>query len=211
MIQTSLNSEVFVAAIPLLLRGLGVKVVLSLLVVPLGFASGLALALLSLSRSRVAREALVVWVDFVRTFPPLVRLIMLYAGLPFAGISLSPFGCVAIGFMLNARGYYGDVIRAGAAIRAARPTRGGALAGLSAAQALGCVVLPPALRNTTGSAVQHAGIGQAHLARICRGSPGTAVPGSAGAERHLQRDSNRSGVGIVLPAALARRASAEPA
>ena len=147
MIENFLNREVFEAALPLLLRGFGMTLLLSLLVVPLGFAAGLALALLSLSPSRLLRGALIAWVDFFRAFPPLVLLIVLYAGLPFAGISLPPFGCVAIGFMLNASAYYGEIIRAGLGSvprgqwEAARST------GLTALQALLHVVLPPALRN----------------------------------------------------------------
>ena len=147
MMQAFLNAEVFAAALPLLLHGLAVTLLLSALVVPLGFASGLALALLSLARSRVLRGALMVWVDVFRAFPPLVLLVFLYAGLPFAGISLPPLGCVAAGFMLNASAYYGEIVRAGLLSvprgqwEAARST------GLSAGQALRYVVLMPALRT----------------------------------------------------------------
>ncbi len=92
--DTFLNAEIFVAAWPILWRGLLVTVGLSVIVVSLGFAGGLALALLSTVRSRWIRVPLVAWVDFFRAFPPLVLLILLYAGLPFAGLHLSACTCV---------------------------------------------------------------------------------------------------------------------
>ena len=113
MIETFFNADIAIAAWPILWRGLRMTVALSLLVVPLGFACGLALALLSTVPSRPLRWALVAWIDLFRAFPPLVLLVFLYAGLPFAGIELGAVGCVAIGFFLNTGAYYAEVIRAG--------------------------------------------------------------------------------------------------
>jgi polar amino acid transport system permease protein len=53
------------------------------------------------------------WVDFFRAFPPLVLLVLLFAGLPFAGLELGGFVCVAIAFFLNTGAYYGEILRAG--------------------------------------------------------------------------------------------------
>jgi len=147
VIETFFNADIAIAAWPILWRGLMMTVALSLLVVPLGFACGLGLALLSTVPSRKLRWALVAWVDLFRAFPPLVLLVFLYAGLPFAGIELGAFGCVAIGFFLNTGAYYAEVIRAGldsvppGLSEAARST------GLGPVQTLRFVVLPPALRN----------------------------------------------------------------
>ena len=68
------------------------------------------------------------WVDFFRAFPPLVLLILLFAGLPFAGLELGGFACVAIAFFLNTGAYYGEILRAGIESVPARPGRGRALA-----------------------------------------------------------------------------------
>ena len=40
-------------------------------------------------------------------------LILLFAGLPFAGLELGGFTCVAIAFFLNTGSYYGEILRAG--------------------------------------------------------------------------------------------------
>ncbi len=147
MIDTFLNPAILRAAWPILLDGLGWTAVLSLIAVPLGACCGLLLALLSTARSRWVRWPLIAWVDFFRAFPPLVLLILLYAGLPFAGLRLGGLACAAIGFFLNGGAYYGEILRAGldsvprGQVEAARST------GLSAVATLTYVVLPQAVRN----------------------------------------------------------------
>jgi len=147
VIETFFNPTIMRDAWPILLAGLGNTLALSALVVPLGVAGGIVLALLSTVRHPAVRWPLMAWVDFFRAFPPLVLLIFLYAGLPFAGIEMGGFGCVAVGFFLNTGAYYGEVLRAGiesvpaGQIEAARST------GLSRLQALIWIVLPQAIRN----------------------------------------------------------------
>ena len=96
----------------LLLDGLVRTVLLSILAVPAGLASGLLLALCSRATSAV-RVSAAVFVDVFRILPPLVLLILLYAGLPFAGIALGAWGSVALGFLLNAGAYFCEVLRGG--------------------------------------------------------------------------------------------------
>ena len=147
MIEAFFNLEIIEAIWPIVLAGLLNTVLLSLIVVPLGFLGGLILALLATIRHPLVRWPLIAWVDFFRAFPPLVLLILLFAGLPFAGLELGGFACVAIAFFLNPGSYYGEILRAGidsvpaGQVEAARST------GLSRLQALTHVVLPQAVRN----------------------------------------------------------------
>jgi len=147
LIQSFFNVEIATAALPIVIQGLFNTILLSLLVVPLGLFGGVVLALLAHSRSRFIRWPLIAWVDFFRAFPPLVLLILLFAGLPFAGLELGGFACVAIAFFLNTGAYYGEIIRAGiesiphGQVEAARST------GLSRLQAMIYIVLPQAIRN----------------------------------------------------------------
>jgi polar amino acid transport system permease protein len=147
MIQTFFNPEIIVASWPIVRAGILNTVLLSLLVVPLGLIGGLILALLASVKSPAVRWPLMAWVDFFRAFPPLVLLILLFAGLPFAGLELGGFVCVGIAFFLNTGAYYGEILRAGidsvpaGQIEAARST------GLSRLQAMTYVVLPQAVRN----------------------------------------------------------------
>jgi polar amino acid transport system permease protein len=147
IVQAFFNREIATEAMPIVLQGLLNTVLLSLLVVPLGLLGGMILALLAHSRSRLVRWPLMAWVDFFRAFPPLVLLILLFAGLPFAGLELGGFACVAIAFFLNTGAYYGEILRAGiesiprGQVEAARST------GLSGLQAMIYIVLPQAVRN----------------------------------------------------------------
>jgi polar amino acid transport system permease protein len=90
---------------------------------------------------------MIVWVDVFRAFPPLVLLIFLYAGLPFAGVELGAFGAVAIAFFLNTGAYYGEVLRAGIESVPPGQTEAARSTGLGRWQALVHVVLPQAVRN----------------------------------------------------------------
>ena len=147
IVQSFFNGEIAAAALPIVLNGLLNTVLLSLMVVPLGFLGGLILALLAHARTPLLRWPLIAWVDFFRAFPPLVLLVLLFAGLPFAGLELSGFACVAIAFFLNTGAYYGEILRAGieslphGQVEAARST------GLSGLQAMTYIVLPQAIRN----------------------------------------------------------------
>jgi polar amino acid transport system permease protein len=147
MIATFFNTGIIVAAWPILLQGLLTTVELSLLVVPLGVVGGAAIAILSTVRHPWVRWPLIAWVDFFRAFPPLVLLIFLYAGLPFAGLQIGAFGCVAIGFFLNTGAYYGEILRAGIESVPAGQNEAARSTGLSRLQTMAFVVLPQAVRN----------------------------------------------------------------
>jgi polar amino acid transport system permease protein len=147
MLQTFFNLDIIKAAWPILLAGLGNTVLLSVVVVPLGLLGGLILSLLAGVRNPLVRWPLMAWVDFFRAFPPLVLLIFLFAGSPFAGFEMSGFACVCIAFFLNTGAYYGEILRAGiesvpqGQIDAARST------GLGRIQTMLYVVLPQGVRN----------------------------------------------------------------
>lgn len=147
LISTFFNWRIVGEASPILLHGLLMTVGLSVLVVPLGLFGGLAVALLSRLPQAWIRWPLIAWVDFWRAFPPLVLLIFLYAGLPFAGIDLGAVGCVLVGFLLNNSAYYGEVLRAGIGSVPPGQTEAARSTGLTAWQTMRHVVLPQAVRN----------------------------------------------------------------
>ncbi|MEM7025776.1 MAG: amino acid ABC transporter permease [Pseudomonadota bacterium] len=147
LIQSFFNVEIMLRTLPTVLRGFGMTLTLCAVVIPLGLMGGLAVALLSRVQSRAVRWAVVVYVDVFRAFPPLVLLIFIHAGLPFAGVDLTPFAAVVLAFLLNTSSYYGEIFRAGiesigrGQMEAARST------GLNAFQAMTRVILPQAVRN----------------------------------------------------------------
>jgi polar amino acid transport system permease protein len=147
LITAFFNPAILRETAPYLWSGFLMTGLLTIVVVPLGLAGGLALALLSTVKIRALRLALVFYTDFFRAFPPLVLLMFIAFGLPFTGIDLPAFASVALAFLLNTSSYYGEIFRAGiesiprGQLEAARST------GLSAAQTLANVI-PDLLSNT---------------------------------------------------------------
>jgi len=147
ILQQFFNLGVMEQAFPLILGGLKQTIIICLIVVPLGLAGGLAFALILLSRLRTVRWAAIAVIDFFRSIPPLVLLIFVYAGLPFAGFRLSPLAAVAISFFLNTSSYYGEIYRAGIESVGLGQWDAARSTGLQAYQTLAYVVLPQAVRN----------------------------------------------------------------
>jgi polar amino acid transport system permease protein len=147
LVQQFFNLAIMERALPLVLMGLKQTILLCLLVIPLGLAGGLAFALLSLARSRPVRWAAIVGIDFFRAVPPLVLLIFVYSGLPFAGFRPSPVTAVAIAFFLNTSSYYGEIYRAGIESIGQGQWDAASSTGLKGYQTLAYVVLPQAIRN----------------------------------------------------------------
>ena len=147
LIAQFFNLSIMAQAWPILLRGLGMTLLLCCAVIPLGFAGGLLAALASTARARALRWPAIAFVDLFRALPPLVLLIFVYAGLPFAGLRLSPFVAVVLAFFLNNSAYYGEVIRAGLISVAPGQAEAARSTGLTQGQTLAYVILPQALRN----------------------------------------------------------------
>ena len=116
IIQNFFNLDIYAQVLPFMLKGLWATIWLSALVIPLGGAAGLALALaVTQSQNRLVRWAIVAYVDFFRAFPPLVLLILVYFGGPFLGVELNKVTAVALAFVLNNSSYFAEVFQIGRA------------------------------------------------------------------------------------------------
>jgi len=155
LVKSFFNLEILAQAWPILLHGFWMTLLLTVVVVPLGLAGGLGVALLSRSGSRLVRGLTIVYVDFFRAFPPLVLLMFIAYGLPFLGIRLGAFGSVALSFLLNTSSYYGEIFRAGIESVPRGQSEAARSTGLSAFQAMASVVLPQAVRNVVPDLVSN--------------------------------------------------------
>jgi polar amino acid transport system permease protein len=141
------NVTIMASALPLVLRGLGMTLVVCAVVIPLGLAGGLLVALAMGLRFAAVRAVVAALIDFFRAVPPLVLLIFIHAGLPFAGFRPTAFVSVCLAFFLNNSAYYGEIYRAGIESIGRGQWDAARSTGLSAAQAAFYVVLPQAVRN----------------------------------------------------------------
>ena len=132
---------------PLLLQGLRLTVLLSFVTLPTAVATGLAVALLYSFGGKVTRRILIVVIDFLRSFPVLVLLVLVFYGLPFLGITLSGFAAVVVAVGLNNTGYFGEIFRAGLLAVPRGQAEGATALGFSQFQVTILVVLPQAVRK----------------------------------------------------------------
>ena len=141
------NIETLSLYYPILLRGLGMTLLLCVIIVPLGILFGMFLALGYSFHIPCVNPVIIAYVDFFRAFPPLVLLILIYYGLPFIGINLSPLFAVVLGMVLNSAAFYGEIMRAGIESIAEGQREAGRSTGLTALQTQLFIVLPQALKN----------------------------------------------------------------
>lgn len=143
-----LNVPIMLKYLPSIASGFVLTVELAVLVVITGIAAGLALAMLRSLGVRPLNWAIVFTVDLFRALPPLVIIVLIYFGLPSAGMSPSAFGATWAALGLELMAFAEEIFWAGITAvprgqwEAARST------GLTFAQTLRAVVLPQAIRMT---------------------------------------------------------------
>ena len=147
LLQSFFNLAIMKAALPILLDGFGMTLIVCAVVVPVGIAAGLFVALLHCLHRRWLNWLVIAYVDFFRAFPPLVLLIFIFFGLPFAGIDIPAFSSVVLAFLLNTSSYYGEIFRAGIESVGSGQSEAARSTGLTRLQTMIHVVLPQAVRN----------------------------------------------------------------
>ena len=132
---------------PLLLKGAGYTVLLSVIGMGVGLVIGFGLALMRLSRTRVLRWPAAVYVSAIRGTPLLVQLFLIYYGLPQLGIELPPLLAAGIGFSINIGAYAGEILRSAISAVDKGQWEAASVLGMSRGQALRRVILPQAART----------------------------------------------------------------
>ncbi len=155
LIDGFFNPRILLEALPYLMQGLGMTLLLCAAALPLGVAGGLLLALASTSHRRSLRWPALVYTDFFRAFPPLVLLLFIAFGLPFLGFKPAPFVSVALAFLLNTSSYYGEILRAGIESVPGGQREAARSTGLTHWQSLRFVIVPQAIRNVVPDLVSN--------------------------------------------------------
>jgi polar amino acid transport system permease protein len=132
---------------PLLLQGLWLTILLSIVSLPLALGTGLTMALAYSFAGKAVRRMLIVVIDFLRSFPVLVLLILIFYGLPFLGLSLNNFAAAVLALVLNNAGYFGEIFRAGLESVPKGQWEAASALGLHRVGTLVHVVLPQAVRR----------------------------------------------------------------
>ncbi len=149
LITTFFNWPVFRDALPLLLQGLGVTVMLGAVSIVAGSVSGLLLVMLRLYGWAPVQAVARVYIDVFRSVPLLVLLVLVYYALPFVGVRLSSFAAAALSLSMVSCAYTAEIFRAGIQALPKGQLEAAAAIGLGFFDTQRHVVLPQALRIVT--------------------------------------------------------------
>ena len=147
-LDTFFNAKVMAKYLPDILAGVVLTIELALLVVVSGLLSGLILALVRSLGIRPVNWLIVFVVDLFRSLPPLVVLVLIYFGLPSAGLSPSAFVSTWLALALVLTAFSEEIFWAGITSTPKGQWEASRSTGLSFVQTLLYVILPQALRIT---------------------------------------------------------------
>jgi len=131
---------------PLLATGLRVTVELTVGCVLLGGVLGLLLAIGRVYGGGIVSRLCSVYIQVFRGTPLLVQLMLLFFGLPAAGIYLSPFVSGLLALSMNSAAFQAEYFRGAIQSIASGQMQAGLSIGLTKWQAIRFVVVPQALR-----------------------------------------------------------------
>ena len=132
-----------------LLQGLKTTLILTAISVALGTVLGALVAMAKMSKSKIVRFLITVYIEIIRGTPILLQLYVFYFVLPnvLTFLKLSPFMWVSIALCINSSAYVSEVIRSGIQAVDKGQTEAARSLGLSEKQTMMKIVLPQAIRN----------------------------------------------------------------
>lgn len=133
-------------SVPLLLKGLGYTILLSVGSMSFGLTLGFGIALMRLSPSKILKRSAGVYISFIRGTPALAQLFLLYYGLPELGVRLDPIPAALIGLSLNVGGYTAEILRGAISSIDRGQWEASAAIGMNTTQTMMRTILPQAMR-----------------------------------------------------------------
>ncbi len=132
-----------------LFTGLKTTLILTSISVALGTVLGAIVALLKMSKSRIIRFLISIYIEVIRGTPILLQLYLFYFVLPQAlpFLKLSQFMWVSIALCVNSAAYVSEVIRSGIQAVDKGQTEAARSLGMSESQTMTKIILPQAVRN----------------------------------------------------------------
>jgi His/Glu/Gln/Arg/opine family amino acid ABC transporter permease subunit len=114
-----------------------------------GLAIALGVALARMSKRRVVSGLAGAYISIIRGTPLLVQLVIIFYGLPLAGVVIDPFLAAAVAFSLNVGGYAAEIIRAAIGAVPRGQWEAATTIGMDYRTALRRIILPQAARVAT--------------------------------------------------------------
>jgi polar amino acid transport system permease protein len=134
-------------ALPALLKGLQLTLLITVAVVALGFLLAIFVAAGRLARSPFINKPVAAYIEFFRGTPALVQLVWVYYCLPIVlGLELPSVASIVLALTLNVAAFYSEAIRAGIQAVPRDQSESADILGLSYVDKMRFVILPQAFR-----------------------------------------------------------------
>ncbi len=134
-------------ALPILLQGAKLTLLLTVLSLAIGVPSGLLLALFRVAGTPILKPIATVYVEVVRGTPLLMQIYMIYFVLPAIGIELGSFTAGVLALSLNAAAYISEIFRAGIESIESGQMEAARALGMGYGRAMRWVILPQTARR----------------------------------------------------------------
>jgi polar amino acid transport system permease protein len=131
---------------PLLLQGAWLTVQISAAALIIGYAAGIAVAMIALMPGLLPRLVAGLYIETLRNIPFIILIFIVYYGLPFSGIRLPATIVGTLALALFASAYYAEIVRAAILALPRGQYESARAIGMSPAQAMRYVVAPQILR-----------------------------------------------------------------
>lgn len=136
--------KIIVKYFPLLIKGLGMTLLLSLLTVVFGAIVGFLISLLTMSKNKILKFIGNTYVEVIRGIPLLLQLFVIYLAMP---NSVSKFVSATLALVINSGAYVAEIIRAGIQAVDKGQTEAARSLGLNKMQTMYKIILPQAVKN----------------------------------------------------------------
>lgn len=140
--------SIITKSVPLLLKGAGVTIQITLLSVLLGMFFGLFIGMARLSKAWPLRTVSGVYVNFIRGTPLLVQIFIIFFAIPALIKSpIDPFVAAVVACSINSSAYVAEIFRAGIQSIDKGQMEAGRSLGMSWVQTMRHIILPQAFRR----------------------------------------------------------------
>ena len=132
-----------------ILEGVAITLKLTFIAVLLGAVLGVVVAILKMSKSKIIRFLITVYIEVIRGTPLLLQLYIFYFVLPeiLPIFDFNEFTWVAIALCINSSAYVSEIFRSGIQSVDIGQTEAARSLGLSSSQTMVRIVLPQAIKN----------------------------------------------------------------
>lgn len=131
---------------PDILRGFLITVQMSILTILIGIPLGLGLAVLRLCGIRPLNWLIIFYIDFFRSIPQLVLIVLAYFALPYFGLVLEPITATVLALAIVLSAFAEEIFWAGINAVPKGQWEAGRSTGLSFSKTLAYIILPQVVR-----------------------------------------------------------------